>query len=103
MSNFNFRAETNGNAATFYFAGKLDKVTSVQNESKILAEAENVTELILDCSELAYISSAGLRILLKLQQNMNEKGSLVLRGVNPDVMEIFDITGFSAFLTIETA
>ena len=60
-----------------------------------------VKELIFDFSEVEYISSAGLRILLAAQKVMNRQGSMKLIGVSADVMEVFEITGFSDILTIE--
>lgn len=48
-----------------------------------------------------YISSAGLRVILKAQKVMNTRGSMKLVGVNDSIMEVFDITGFSDILTIE--
>lgn len=58
--------------------------------------------VVFDCNGLTYVSSAGLRILLTLQKGMSAKqGKLRLRHVCKDVMEVFEVTGFSSFLTIE--
>ena len=61
----------------------------------------DIESLILDFDKLEYISSAGLRILLSTQKMMNKQGSMVIKNVNEDVMDIFNITGFVDFLTIE--
>ena len=61
----------------------------------------DIESLILDFDKLEYISSAGLRILLSTQKTMNKQGSMVIKNVNEDVMDIFNITGFVEFLTIE--
>lgn len=61
----------------------------------------DIESLVLDFDKLEYISSAGLRILLSTQKIMNKQGSMVIRNVNEDVMDIFDITGFADILTIE--
>ena len=62
---------------------------------------EGCKELILDMNALAYVSSAGLRVILKAQKYMNTKGRMKLIGVNENVMEDFEITGFLDILTIE--
>ncbi len=61
----------------------------------------DIESLVLDFDKLEYISSAGLRILLSTQKIMNKQGSMVIKNVNEDVMDIFNITGFADFLTIE--
>ncbi|MGN0996049.1 MAG: STAS domain-containing protein [Candidatus Ventricola sp.] len=50
---------------------------------------------------MEYISSSGLRVLLSAQKVMNRQGEMRIRHANEMVMEIFDVTGFSDFLTIE--
>ena len=60
-----------------------------------------VIKLIFDFKELEYISSAGLRILLSSQKVMNERGEMKVTNVGPEVMEVFDVTGFSDILEIE--
>ena len=56
---------------------------------------------MLDCSALEYVSSAGLRVILKAQKLMNAQGEMKLTNVNETSMEVFDITGFADILTIE--
>lgn len=81
--------------------GRLDTQTAPQLETVVDEVLQDCTELILDLKEVEYISSAGLRIILKAQKSMNKQGSLKLRNVNETVMEVFDITGFLDILTIE--
>lgn len=58
--------------------------------------------VVLDLSDLTYTSSQGLRIILTLQRNIMAKGgSLVIKGVQPTVKEVFDMTGFSSILNIQ--
>ena len=62
---------------------------------------DSAKELTFDMTGLEYISSAGLRVILKAQKAMNAQGSMKLTGVNDSIMEVFDITGFLDILTIE--
>lgn len=80
--------------------GRLDTATAPELESA-LGDLSGVEELSIDMKNLGYISSAGLRVILKAQKIMNEKGSMKLKNVGESIMEVFEITGFSDFLTIE--
>ena len=79
--------------------GRLDTSTAPQLEAEMNDGLDSAKDLILDFSELEYISSAGLRVILKAQKIMNKQGTMKLTGVNDTVMEVFDITGFSDILT----
>ena len=81
--------------------GRLDTTTAPDLEAEIKASIDGVTELTMDFSDLEYISSAGLRVLLSAQKIMNKQGSMKVCGVNETIMEIFDVTGFADILTIE--
>ena len=70
-------------------------------EAELKQSVGGVKELIFDFSGVEYISSAGLRVLLAAQKVMNRQGSMKLIGVNDDVMEVFEMTGFADILTIE--
>ncbi|HZK41529.1 MAG TPA: STAS domain-containing protein [Clostridia bacterium] len=80
--------------------GRLDTTTAPVLEQELGASLDDVTELVLDFSQLDYLSSAGLRVLLAAQKRMNLQGSMVVKNVNQLIMEVFDITGFSGILTI---
>jgi len=84
-------------------SGQLDTLTATDFEKEIHdILADNALSVILDGMELTYVSSAGLRLLLTLQKGMTAKGgTLRLRNIKEDIMEIFNITGFSSILTIE--
>lgn len=82
-------------------SGRLDTTTAPDLEKEIKDTVTGCEELVLDFSDLEYISSAGLRVLLATQKKMNEDGSLKVTGVNETVMEVFEVTGFSDILTIE--
>ena len=91
----------NGSAVVIALEGRLDTTTAPELEECLNQTYEGLTDLTLDFSALEYISSAGLRVLLAAQKKMNEHGKLVVKNVNEDIKEVFDITGFSDILTIE--
>ena len=90
----------NGNV-TLTITGRLDTTTAPELEKTIDNVLDGTKELVFDMTGLEYISSAGLRVILKAQKAMNAQGSMKLIGVNDSIMEVFDITGFLDILTIE--
>ena len=90
-----------GTKLEFVLDGRLDTITAPQLEEEVKANIDSITELVFDFSNLAYVSSAGLRVLLSAQKTMNDKGTMVVRNVSDEIQEIFDVTGFSDILTIE--
>ena len=98
----NITKKTENYVLTIALEGRLDTVTAPELENEIRSSAEGVSRLILDFTELAYISSAGLRVLLSTQKRMNASGgSLLIRHPNEVVSEVFEATGFSDILEIE--
>ena len=86
---------------TVSVVGKVDTITAPELEKAVLDQLDGVTELVLDLKEMPYTSSAGLRTFLKLHKAMNQKGTMKVTHVCGDVMDVFELTGFSDFLTIE--
>ena len=82
-------------------SGRLDTTTAPELEKTLDNVLDGIKELVFDMTNLEYISSAGLRVILKAQKAMNAQGSMKLTGVNDSIMEVFDITGFLDILTIE--
>ena len=82
--------------------GRLDTTTAPELD-EVLKElfANGVKNLVIDLKQLEYISSAGLRELLFAQKNIKEVGKMIIKNVNEEIMEVFDITGFADILTIE--
>ena len=89
------------NTLTIALEGRLDTVTSPQLEGALRTAVNGVTELVFDLSDLSYISSAGLRVLLSAQKVMNKQGKMEIRNAKPEIMEIFDVTGFVDILNIK--
>ena len=82
--------------------GRLDSVTAPEAEGIFNEVSQRFDKVILNFSGLNYISSAGLRLLLRLQQTMRKKnGELVLTHVNKMVMEVLEMTGFVGILQFQ--
>ena len=90
-----------GAQLTIFLAGRLDTTTAPQLEAELKASLEGVKNLVLDFEKLDYLSSAGLRVLLAAQKQMNKQGDMVVRHVNETIAEVFEVTGFCDILTIE--
>ena len=91
-----------GTSLTIALEGLLDTNTAPQLEAELAAGLDGVTDLVFDMSKLVYISSAGLRVLLTAQKKMNsQEGSMIVRHSFADIMDIFEVTGFSDILTLE--
>ncbi len=97
----NIVKKQDGTTLTIELDGRLDTVTSPQLESELRSSVDGITELIFDLANLAYVSSAGLRVLLAAQKVMNRQGKMIIRNVTPEIMDIFDVTGFVDILNIE--
>ena len=91
---------TDGTTQTVYLIGRLDAVTALQLDKDLSASLDGVTDLTIDLGELEYISSAGLRTLLKIQKRMDRQGAMQIRNIRENVREVLDMTGFAEFLTI---
>ena len=92
-----------GNQLIARFSGRLDTPAAVQTaeDVKPLLEAAN-REIILDCTELEYISSSGLRIFLSIRKEASAHGSkVIVRNTNDDIRQVFMMTGFVSLFTIE--
>ena len=81
--------------------GRLDTITAPALDKTINENLGENKSLILDFKNLEYISSAGLRVLLSTQKKLQQKGTMKLKNVREEVMEVFEITGFVDILTIE--
>ena len=78
-----------------FLKGRLDTAAAPEAEKTMSVLYNCKDDVILDCTELEYISSAGLRIFLGLLQDRQEKGCHVyIKGINDDVRAVFALTGF---------
>ena len=91
----------NNGCLTLELEGRLDTTTAPELETVIKNGLEGVDRLVLDMEGLAYLSSAGLRVLLAAQKVMNKQGKMTIHHVNETIHEVFEVTGFIDILTIE--
>lgn len=96
----NIQKTVNDKEAVISLEGSLDTVTAPEFEQALKEVLPGLTELTLDFADLEYISSAGLRVLLYAQNTMDPQCSMKVTNVNDYIMEVFEVTGFSDFLTI---
>ena len=90
-----------GNKLTVALDGRIDTLTAPQLETELTPLLGGVEALVLDLAQVAYISSAGLRVLLSTHKKMLAAGgTLTIANAVPAVREVFDITGFSDILTL---
>ena len=94
--------ETNGDALTIRLEGRLDTTTAPELDEELKASLDGIRSLTLDLKDLAYISSAGLRVLLSAHKTMNKQaGGMKVINSNDEIKEIFEVTGFADILDIE--
>ena len=98
----NIKGTMNEDTLTISLDGRIDSTNAEEVEKQIteIREANNYDKIIIDAGKLDYISSAGLRIILRIRK---EEDSLKIINVSSDVYEIFEMTGFSEMIPIEKA
>lgn len=91
-----------GKPYTIAIVGRLDTNTSPQLEEFAGGLYEKgVSDIAVDMTSCDFVSSAGLRVIVAMQKKATPNGSLVFRGVQPEVMDVFEMTGFSKILSFE--
>ncbi|MDJ0830725.1 MAG: STAS domain-containing protein [Desulfobacterales bacterium] len=97
--------ENQDNVKIFKLHGRLDSNTSPDFEKKVFDAIENGSKsMIVDFGELDYISSAGLRVILKATKDLKRvDGEFILCAMKDYVKEVFEISGFDSFLPIDNS
>ena len=92
----------NNNLVKLNFTGRIDSGNAAEVEQKIFSELEGRTgaSVEIDASELSYISSAGLRVILRIKKSFPD---MKIVNVNSEVYEILDMTGFTEMMPVEKA
>lgn len=91
------RLEKNDKELTIFLLGNLDATNAPQLELKVNNELSKVNKVIIDVNDLEYISSAGLRVILKIKKEVED--TFVINA-SPEVYDIFEMTGFSEMMTV---
>ncbi|MFI3300681.1 MAG: STAS domain-containing protein [Candidatus Gastranaerophilales bacterium] len=81
-------------------AGRIDTVTAYDFGTQINDDLDDVKTLVLDFGGVDYVSSIGLRVILELQKTMNANGTMKITNLQPQILRIFEMTGFVNILTI---
>lgn len=90
----------NGKDLTVALKGSLDTGTSPELRQVLDESMDSIDTLIIDCADLEYMSSAGLRVLLTAHMTMSTKGEMKLLHVNEEVMDTLKITGMADVLNV---
>ncbi len=90
-----------GSKLVIALEGRLDTTTAPELEKELKTCLDGVTDLTLDLTNLDYISSAGLRVLLSAHKTMMKQGQMKVTNASEIVREVFEVTGFCDILTIE--
>lgn len=95
--------EKQNDVVTVFLKGRLDTLASQEVAQQLESLAENASgTIIMDCTEMSYISSSGLRIFLTLRKAASEKGGkVIVRGISNDIRSVFMMTGFLNLFEIQ--
>ncbi|MGN0018808.1 MAG: STAS domain-containing protein [Candidatus Gastranaerophilaceae bacterium] len=95
------KLQKNGASLMVAVDGKIDTNTAVEFGQAVLDNIDNINKLVLDFTNVSYISSMGLRMLLECQKKMkSQQGEMSLMNVQYAVMEVLEMTGFTKILKI---
>lgn len=101
MSDLAISKELKGTELLISLDGKLNTHTASDLEAELRQNIDGVDTLIIDMKNLTYISSSGLRVIMKAEQIMSRNGKMILKNVQKDVMDVFEVTGLIEDLNIE--
>lgn len=96
--------ETNADVTTLNLKGRLDTSAAPAFEKAVAEIPKDTATLVLECTDLRWLSSSALRVILSGIKAMQQKnGTVIIRHPNELVMEILDATGFTDLVTVEHA
>jgi anti-sigma B factor antagonist len=86
---------------TLIIKGKIDTTTYQIVEQAINNAFKEAKDIVLDFREVEYISSAGLKVILIIQKSLHDiDATMKIKNASPEVKEVFEMTGFTDFMTI---
>ena len=88
-----------GSVLTVSLSGRIDAITALELDEEFKTILDGVTDLTLDFADLEYISSAGLRSLLRIQRRMSKQGQMRIKSVSRKIRVVFEKAGFAGFFT----
>ncbi|MDR2630390.1 MAG: STAS domain-containing protein [Spirochaetaceae bacterium] len=88
---------------TLTLKGRLDTTTAPELEKELKTTLEEVNVLVMDFADLVYLSSAGIRVIILAQKLMKAPKKMMIRNVNEIVYEVFEMTGLTEVIKINTA
>ena len=94
-------SKQDGSTLLIALDGRLDTSSAPELEETLKTSLEGVRRLIIDCAQLTYISSAGLRVLFSTHKVMKERDGMKLINVSEENMDVLSLTGYTEFLEIE--
>lgn len=95
------KLKSKGETCELVLNGSINTVTAIELEKAVNEVINEATDIILDCTDLEYTSSAGLRVFVSAQKRLEEKGGkVVISHPNEEIMDILEAVGFDEVLTI---
>ena len=95
------KSSKNGSACTLTVEGKIDTITAPELEEAVKSNLPICEKMIFDFTNVEYITSAGLRVLVYAQRELMKKGGVTVTGVNDSIKNVFTVTGMYKVLKIK--
>lgn len=92
--------EKDGCRITISLVGRIDSMTSAKLEESLTGEFDGMNEVVFDMSEVSYVSSAGLRVLLSARKAVSSDASFAIENASEDVRGIFEVTKLMQLLNV---
>lgn len=97
----NIRKEREGNQLNVTLSGELNTLTAAELEKALTNEVRDGDTVVFDMTDVIYITSAGIRVLLACNAATGNQGKVILRGVCDEIREVLELTGFDTVLNLE--